>query len=157
MMPLSRYVRRWRRSRGFGVHSPFAYRFITMVLRGRMVYYSSAEIESMPDAGWHRLLFRFVCEFEPAEVCAPAFSPTERRAIALADSRVRLLADGGVGELTMCSPKGDVAIVRDITLAPVRWRALRDGMTAGMTFTNGRTGIAVSRPDLPRQDFEILF
>lgn len=130
-----------------------------MVLRGRRVYYSSAEIESMPDAGWHRLLFRLVCEFEPTEICGSAFSATELRAVALADSRVRpvAMADGSDGLFVMRSRKGDVTLMRDITLAPGRWQSLMAGMPAGMTFTNGRIGIAVSRSDLPRLDFEVVF
>lgn len=37
---------RWRHSRGFGVHSPYAYRFITNVLRpGPYIYYSYHEVD----------------------------------------------------------------------------------------------------------------
>ncbi len=42
---LWRPLGRARRSRGFGVHSPFAFRFITLVLRdSRSVYYSTGKI-----------------------------------------------------------------------------------------------------------------
>ncbi len=40
MNSLSRY----KRSKGFGIHSPFAYRFITRVLHERLPYYAYSEI-----------------------------------------------------------------------------------------------------------------
>lgn len=166
MTPFGRHVKRWWRSRGHGVHSPFAFRFITMVLRGRGTYYASAELEAMPDPAWHTLLFKLVCEFEPAQVTADLpLSAYEARAIALADSRATVVyrqvtSPKGDNTFTqtvsMSSPKGNVTIVCDITAAPTLWSGIISGMDAGMTFTKGRFGIAVSRPDLPRQDFEIL-
>ena len=164
MTLVPRRVKRWWRSRGHGVHSPFAFRFITMVMRGRQVYYSSSEIDAMPDARWLRVLFRLVCEFEPAEVCARALTAHELRAIALADSRVRVGDNKPDGadkpnrpDICMRSVKGEVMIVRDIIAGAECWRELCDGLASGMTFTNRRIGIAVSRPDLPRQAFEIDF
>lgn len=80
------YPARWRRSRGFGVHSPFAYSFITKVLREKDAeYYAYAEIAafcprarragfneifagrdmSVPEA---HMLFRVLCHFNPAEI-----------------------------------------------------------------------------------------
>lgn len=174
MTRLARRVKRWWRSRGHGVHSPFAFRFITMVLRGRGVYYASEELEAMPEATWNMLLFKLVCEFEPGEVWADGpLTAHEARAIALADSRVRVVpgeADGdkpnrpnGANKanrpaqlIRLRSEKGDVTVVRYIKERPELWSEVRGGLTAGMTFSNGRYGIAVSRPDLPRQDFEIL-
>ena len=80
------YPARWRRSRGFGVHSPFAYNFITKVLREKDAeYYAYAEIAafcprarragfneifagkdmSVPEA---HMLFRVLCHFNPTEI-----------------------------------------------------------------------------------------
>lgn len=74
---------RYRRSKGFGVHSPFAYNFIVNVLRERLHYYSYNRIDgvaredgsiSVQDA---RRLFRTVNYFNPSRViitadCSPA-------------------------------------------------------------------------------------
>lgn len=83
-----RWPRRYRTSRGFGVHSPFAFDFITKVLRERDAsYYSYAEIDALCarahrgmtlptmnftatsfDRQEARMLFRVLCRFNPAEV-----------------------------------------------------------------------------------------
>lgn len=42
------WYRRWRHSKGYGVHSPFAYRFITEVLHpGNYGYYSYHQLETL--------------------------------------------------------------------------------------------------------------
>lgn len=79
-------LKKWRTSHGFGVHSPFAYNFITKVLREYEAhYYAYGEIDSLcpqmrrnvrpestmdfsyaiPDA---RLLFRVLCRFNPGQI-----------------------------------------------------------------------------------------
>lgn len=83
-----RWPRRYRTSRGFGVHSPFAYDFITKVLRQREAsYYSYAEIDALCarahrgmtlptmnftatsfDRQEARMLFRVLCRFNPQEI-----------------------------------------------------------------------------------------
>ncbi len=47
MKPLKMYMNslsRYKRSKGFGIHSPFAYRFTTRVLHERLPYYAYSEI-----------------------------------------------------------------------------------------------------------------
>lgn len=46
-MNLRKIFQRWRHYKGYGVHSPFAYRFVTNVLRpGRYSFYSYEEIDN---------------------------------------------------------------------------------------------------------------
>lgn len=80
------YPTRWRHTHGFGVHSPFAYHFITRVLREKKAeYYAYAEIAafcpkarragfneifagrdmSIPEA---HMLFRVMCHFNPTHI-----------------------------------------------------------------------------------------
>ena len=155
MRLMPRRVVRWWRSKGHGVHSPFAYRFITMVLRDKGRYYADKELNAMPDSRWHRLLFRLVCEFQPREVKVPRLSRSERRAIELADSRIAPESLKDTGVLTMRSPQCEIKVVRDINANANAWQEIMQGMTCGMTFSNGLTGISVTRPDLPRQHFEV--
>lgn len=83
-----RWPRRYRTSRGFGVHSPFAFEFITRVLRDREAYYYAyPEIDSLCGKTHRdglidnmvfsssdyerqeaRMLFRMLCRFNPAQV-----------------------------------------------------------------------------------------
>ena len=71
---------RYRRSRGFGIHSPFAYRFVTGVLREKAAYYAYDRIAAARQAavdggaegvlplGSLQLLFRVVNYFNPSAV-----------------------------------------------------------------------------------------
>lgn len=89
MNTLARYLSIWRRywrSRGFGVHSPFAFYFITNVMRQSYSYYAYESIHYLHgvirqtlrhSASGHkrimkertaRLLFRIVNHFNPANV-----------------------------------------------------------------------------------------
>ncbi|MGM9802670.1 MAG: hypothetical protein ACI308_00680 [Muribaculaceae bacterium] len=50
MKTLKRYRTAWRRycrSHGFGIHSPFAYNFVTEVMHQRLPYYAYEEIEAL--------------------------------------------------------------------------------------------------------------
>ncbi len=62
------WVSRYRHGKGFGVHSPFAYRLITEVLREKLPYYDWDRVSGRHE----RLLYRLACRFRPAEISAPA-------------------------------------------------------------------------------------
>lgn len=64
---------RYRRSRGFGVHSPFAYYFIKRVIKERWAYYAytyidAAASESGMSRDAARLLFRVANYFNPSSM-----------------------------------------------------------------------------------------
>lgn len=81
-----KYPAMWRTSKGFGVHSPFAYKFITGVLREHeAVYYAYSEIAAFcpkskkatfneifagrdMSISEGQLIFRILCYFNPKEV-----------------------------------------------------------------------------------------
>lgn len=161
MIPCPRIIKRWWRSRGHGVHSPFAFRFIRNVMCDNGDYYAYSLIDGLhDDSAWLKLLFRLVCEFEPAVVEASGLSANERSAISLADSRVSIVesrrAERGCLQL-VCHDGMRVTVARDIHAGASAWSDAVGHMDSGMTFSNGRIGVAVPRADLPRQDFEVRF
>ena len=181
---LWRPLGRARRSRGFGVHSPFAFRFITLVLRdSRSVYYSTRKIRDFAGGRRRRrnlaMLFRIVCDRKPLTLVLPPDLPeAERRVILMADSRLQpitpaeaLTLPAGSGRIFICLPELSaenlqaarrVLSSEDSTLVLLRadsrqLNALKDGLDHIMTFTNGKYAVLVSRRGLPTQNFEINF
>ena len=67
---ISKALQRYRVSRGYGVHSPFAYRFIIRVLRETLPYYGFDRLNSLRgdmSAADARLLFRITdCRVQTA-------------------------------------------------------------------------------------------
>ena len=72
------YYKRWRHSKGFGIHSPFAYRFITEVLCQPLPYYSYSRIGSDKDL---RLLVRLLAFFRPERIMIMSRNPGRYTAI----------------------------------------------------------------------------
>ena len=87
-MKIKRYltaIRRYTRSKGFGIHSPFAFSFVLNVLRERLPYYAYEDIEKLRELAinesksfWRhpriisyknaKLIFRVVNYFNPKEI-----------------------------------------------------------------------------------------
>ncbi|MCI9284538.1 MAG: hypothetical protein HFJ91_01780 [Muribaculaceae bacterium] len=156
--------RRWR-ARGHGIHSPFAYRMVTSVLRERGRYYGYEVLEKRcgEDVRWLKLVFRIVCALEPGSVGGP-LTAGEAEAVRMADSRAELTGDGIDADLTVAdglsvSPaypaQGRALLVRR-TDSQERMEYLC-GMPEGMSFTNGRVLLVVNRRGVPRQDFDTSF
>lgn len=63
---LSLFIKRFRVNRGFTVHSPFAFRFIRLVVREKLHYY---DFDTITDP-YDRLLYRTAVFFNPATIAA---------------------------------------------------------------------------------------
>lgn len=141
-------ISRFRTTRGFGVHSPFAYRFITGVLTERdALYYAYDCIDPVAsgrrDLLSARLIYRVGIFFSGRPV-AVAGDTTPAGSLALdmaGNSRVGL--DGHPAAI----------IVTDME----RWDGLTAGMVAGMSFKGSRMGVIVTDPALPLQHFKLYF
>lgn len=174
---------RWRRSKGFGIHSPFAFDFVGGTLREKAEYYAYAKLRDLldeaaadgarelPDEDALTLTVRLIARFQPRRVYVGGDpSGLVVQAVRLADSRVDFTA----AEPQMAIFAGrdlsadDVALARDVlsregVVAILSRhpravdRALSDGMACGMTFRSRRRFVAVGFSRLPRQNFEINF
>ncbi len=164
---------RWRRSRGFGIHSPFAYDLIVNTLRERRCrYYLYAGIESQykADSKILKLILRLVSRLRPASVSAVGSLADVVTAIARhADSAVitdspgcpdMLVVTPGAADPSMPSLVGEtLAAGGTVILTDRRLYADLSAIALGqsMTFSNGRVLIAAGRRDLPRQHFDLYF
>ena len=157
-------LRRWRHGRGFGIHSPFAFRFVTETLRQPCAYYAYGSVGADRTL---RLIVRLVVALRPAAVALAA--PGTARwadAIRLADSRLKLVDDLSAAELIIadCSAMSDSDVDALFASSPrphallVNARRIPALGNFGMTFSNGHgTVVVASHPHLPRQDFEVKF
>lgn len=145
--PLTR-LRRARVSRGFSVHSPFAYRFITWVLRERLPYYCFDTQVTTPE---RQRLFRVVNFVAPSTFALVDDCPEARRIILLAAPRSREVSDPSAADFTY-----------SLDLIPTDFRALYVERTGerppqAMVFTNGHCMIAFRHRPLPSQTFTLSF
>jgi len=147
--PLLR-VKMMRVGHGFTVHSPFAYHFITCVLRERLPYYCFRD-EVLTKAD--RRLFRVAVYFRPRTVAIIGDAPRAREILHLACPHACECADPAAADLTYLAGSRPIPPAFNILYAETP----RPLPSAAMTFTNGRTLIAVRRPALPPQSFRLRF
>ena len=160
------YLKRLRSTRGFGVHSPLAFRMVTQVLRQDYAYYASGRLAELDTRGlpehFADILFRLVCEFSPAAVWISPDLPRRdavAEAVRLADSRTRFTSRPAEAQMIVATdtlplvPDHGVAVMAS-SCSPGAFEGIERGC---FTFSNGTWLVGVSRPDLPRQHFEVLF
>ena len=157
-------LRAWR-SRGFGVHSPFAYGFITGVLRSNAAgYYAYESIGSSSQA---RRLYRIILSLAPETVVVTG-PLDDACSVAVSLARSEAAAASRSPKLAVVPPEAVVGIsyLRTILAAggAVVFTDIRDARSAeilaeisfgGMTFAGLRQAIVVGG-NLPRQTFPLL-
>jgi len=154
---------RWRHGMGFGIHSPFAYRFVTEVLRQEMGYYAYLR---MPGDERYRTIFRIILALQPQTVALVGtdnYKRAVREAVPHAhitrpDNADMIIVDARQQTgLDLGRYSGKHAIVLNYKYLPT-WKTFKDAMEYGMTFANnGSMAVAVALPHLPRQDYEVKF
>lgn len=160
-------VQYWRTGHGFGVHSPFAYHFITRVLREELPYYDFDKIKAMevPIVKRHaRLLYRLTDFFRPRTVwVGGGFAKVGSMIIGMANSSVRFVDSADEADMAVYVAPGEMNITPGKVATVVfgadsdRWEKFTEKLTCGMTFANGKAGVAVFRQGLPRQDYKLNF
>ncbi len=168
---------RYRSSRGFGIHSPFAFRFVREVLMERLPYYAFGDLNHP----WLRLIFRLVCYFRPADVLILGSEAEEVAAvIRRCDTRIRVSCDlkayhflpafiiVGENALSECDipdiermvADGGTLVIRDFShnaeLSALLYRSVTD-IGHGMGFSNDKTAVFVGLRHLPAQQFRLTF
>lgn len=167
-----KWFSRLRHSRGFGVHSPSAYRFIGDVLRQPCAYYAYSTVDR---AGWHgrrsdaRLLFRLAAHTQPRAIAAggPAATicrtacPHARIEDSIApDTDLIIFADSALEATLERAAAGASVFIADSSTpaAKALLEQLSDCVTSGHLFRNGRgLAIYVAADKAPYQAFDVRF
>lgn len=175
--PARRY-KRWRHGRGFGIHSPFAYDFITRTLRERLPYYAYSKLDVLAAEKWQgasgqrrlRLIFRIAVRFNPATAAIIGERNAALQKVALKSVRhdIGLKSSVADAELIIVNDDSPLPVVvreRAVWIFPdtahggrSTCEALWGATTSGMRFDNARGfTIIVLSPHLPRQQFDVRF
>lgn len=162
----------WRHGRGFGVHSPYAYRMVREVLnlpRG-YVYYAYGEIvrcisreKASLDVREALLIFRLLLAMKPATVALKCDDAAVRRVLArVVAAACPQAAVTDRGEMLICMGRADAGGLkpRYAYFSDSRHPALASvmsGMTAGHVYRNRHRAVVAAEPYLPLQTFDIAF
>ncbi|MDE6316958.1 MAG: hypothetical protein K2L73_00995 [Muribaculaceae bacterium] len=150
--------RRWR-SRGFGIHSPFAYSFVTETLAAKGAGECEEAIKAIAGKDFRRLslLYRCVRHLRPDSIALyPEDDATARHVIALASPERNIKVISAADNATETP---GLYFIADIDREPSRsvWDSITARHTRGMDFSDMRTGLLCPYPHLPRQSFRIVF
>lgn len=171
-MGLAGAYKSWRHGRGYGVHSPYAYRMVREVLnppRG-YAYYAYGDIvreisrlKAPVRPSEALLVFRAVLALSPATVALKCYDERVRRLLAAvvrkADPSATLADDG---EMLLCMGLADTgdSLPRHAYFSDSRHPSLAriaDMMTYGHVYRNRHRALVAGMPHLPRQIFDISF
>lgn len=177
-LDLTRRYRRWRHGRGFGIHSPFAYDFITRTLRERLPYYGYERLAAMQfssDSGDGlsirrlRLIFRIAVRFNPSSAAVTGLrdAAAMKATLRAVKSNIKFESSpADTGFAVICDdtaieplPEKAVYIFPDYRRGGSETCAAIWSQTAhGMRFDNGKGFcVLVISPKLPKQQFEVKF
>ncbi len=161
MIPL---LRRWR-SLGHGIHSPFAFAFVTTVLRQPCDYYAYSAIDPLAadkaDRDTARRLFRIIIALRPVSVNASGeISPACRMAIDLA---MKSFSAPASSEMWVSAPQTSCPLRAEQTAVVIgRGKALSRAseaifapLTRSMLFAGCTMAVVVGQERLPKQKFTV--
>ena len=169
-MQIINRFRRWRHSRGFGIHSPFAFRFVCEVLNPPRKYgfYAYDQLDALRhqlrvrtiSKQRLRMLFRVIGELRPATVAIVAEAETAallKRVVAMAAPKAEIVDDRA--DLLICDslrvcPDAANAIFLNPANGAVDAFSSRQ---YGHLYRNPDITIYVGHKHLPRQTFEVKF
>ena len=183
----SRWLTRWRHRCGYGVHSPWAFSWITEVIYNDFAYYAYAPLHRrrlLPAADPEalagalnekddRLLFRLANAAEAREIAlVGAVDPREKAYLAAARTGARLTAyDALPSDLLPTPPYSPIsaesrpegcrlAVVHGIdrdAAARAAWVSFQNHPDVHVSFDLGRFGLAFFAPQLQRQHYVVAY
>ena len=156
---------RIRRSKGFGIHSPFAFNFVINVLRlsNRYRYYA---YHTLPK-GEARMIFRIANSFNPStiteygEPCPLDAFDARKSTLIPEDNPFVIVSNAALAptkRLLDVAQSTGVIIVRGLQHSAAQkalWESVMACDRSGMSFSNNKIGIFVASPKLPRQHFSL--
>lgn len=168
------WLYRFRKRKGYGVHSPFAFNFVTDVLYNSNRYYAYEEMDR--DLRWwqkgrvcsvRHLLFRLANYRQPRTLYCKGMCNALQEAVNygakcletrdVADEAVvdMILAEGGDMEALCHVGEGTMMVVRNIHHHRAYWKRVKEDARITITFDLYDLGIAFARKDLNRQHYII--
>lgn len=187
LLRTARWLRRFRKRCGYGVHSPFAFDFITDVIYNSDAFYAyeplrrnlAASISRLdeydPDSGLAakdlRLIFRITNWAQPLAMRLYGASATTTDYIIAARPSLTAAASAPSAQgptITYCDnaslipdvPEPGTIIVRGIHNNPrslSRWEDLKASKLCTVSFDLGRFGIVVTHPKLNKQHYIVNY
>lgn len=86
----SKFIRRLRYGRGFGIHSPLAFQMVRSIIRPLSTYYAEDEIEMTCN---EKILFRLIARHSPASLCHISSYPLNSNILERAKSDLMITSD----------------------------------------------------------------
>lgn len=179
-----RWIRRFRKRRGYGIHSPFAYLFVTGVIYESGEYYAYARLRQMYGAASARtglrqkdclLLFR-LANYAQAEKCLWQLKdePLLRECCEAGSPKAQFVEQPVQADMVVCEmhtpeeasrlarflEKGGMLVVLGIGRDKARqkaWKALLEEEEAQVAFDLYDFGIVFHCPELTRQRYIINY
>lgn len=165
---------RFRNRKGYGVHSPFAFKFITEVLYNKSGYYAYSDIDR--SLRWwqkgrkrsvHRLLFRLTNFHEPMTLYCSGVDESFLKACMYASRGMEVLPNVIAGKADMLIISGpqqeSLGCIADRTMVVVLnihrhrsfWKTIKHDDRITVTFDLYDIGIAFARKDLNKQHYKV--
>lgn len=123
------WLRRLRYRKGYGIHSPFAFRFVTEVIYETDSYYIYEEIENRLTGNWWQ------------------------RAVQRKLERLSFRLDNYAKE----HPEDGMTIVHNLQNNLDRWEVMKKDENIRVTFDLYDVGVVFTNPKLQKQDYIINF
>ena len=178
------WLSRFRKRKGYGVHSPFAYSFIRGVVLETSAYYAYSELAGLHPwwVRWFRLyplecrqlLFRLANFAEPKRVALLTDDEATKQYIQAAVPRAEMATAARKAEFVMVGEehlKEAEAVAREMPeegmlvcegihasrRAREIWRAIQQSPHTGVTFDLYTYGVAFFNPKLHKQHYKVNF